>query len=60
MRKRITAAAESQYRNGAITATDYLNELNSERQAVVNYEIHKIHLSLARIEYLNISGKEIE
>ncbi len=60
MRKRITAAAESQYQNGTITATDYLNELNSERQAVVNYEIHKIHLGLARIEYLNISGKEIE
>jgi outer membrane protein TolC len=60
MRKRITAAAESQYRNGAITATDYLNELNSERQAAINYEIHKIHLGLAWIEYLNISGKEIE
>ena len=60
MRKRITAAAESQYQNGTLTATDYLNELNTERQVVVNYEIHKIHLALARIEYLNISGQEIE
>ena len=60
LRKRITASAESQYQNGTITATDYLNELNSERQAMVNYEIHKINLSMARIEYLNISGKEIE
>ena len=60
MRKRITAAAESQYQNGTITATDYLNELNSERQAVVNNEIHKINLALAKIEYMNISGKEIE
>ena len=60
LRKRITAAAESQYENGIITATDYMNEMNSERQAVVNYEIHKINLSLAGIEYLNISGKEIE
>jgi outer membrane protein TolC len=60
MRKRITAAAESQYQNGTITATDYLNELNSERQAVVNNEIHKINLAMAKIEYMNISGKEIE
>jgi outer membrane protein TolC len=60
MRKRVTAAAESQYENGTITATEYLNEMNSERQAVINYEIHKISLAMARIEYLNISGKEIE
>jgi outer membrane protein TolC len=60
LRKRITGATESQYENGTITATEYLNEMNSERQAVVNYEIHKINLALARIEYLNISGKEIE
>jgi outer membrane protein TolC len=60
LRKRITASAESQYQNGTITATEYLNEVNSERQAIVNYEIHKISLGLARIEYLNISGKEIE
>ena len=60
LRKRITASAESQYQNGTITATDYMNELNSEKQAVINYEIHKINLAMARIEYLNISGKEIE
>jgi outer membrane protein TolC len=60
LRKRITAAAESQYNNGIITATEYLNEMNSERQALINYEVHKINLALARIEYLNISGKEIE
>jgi len=58
--KRITASAESQYENGTITATEYLNELNSERQALINFEIHKINLALAKIEYLNISGKEIE
>jgi outer membrane protein TolC len=60
LRKRITASAESQYQNGTITATDYLNELNSEKEAVLNFEIHKINLSMARIEYLNISGKDIE
>jgi outer membrane protein TolC len=60
LRKRITASAESQYENGTITATEYLNELNSERQATINYEIHKINLAMARIEYFNISGREIE
>jgi len=60
LRKRITVTAESQYENGTITATEYLNELTSERQTLINYEIHKINLSMARIEYQNISGKEIE
>lgn len=60
LRKRITSSAESQYENGTITATEYLNELNSERMALINYEIHKINLALAKVEYLNISGKEIE
>jgi len=60
LRKRITASAESQYENGMITATEYLNELNSEKQAEINYELHKVNLSMARIEYMNISGKEID
>jgi outer membrane protein TolC len=60
LRKRITAAAESQYENGTITATDYMNEMTAERQALINYEIHRINLAMTRIEYLNISGKEIE
>lgn len=60
LRKRITSAAESQFGNGTITATEYLNELNSEKSVVINGEIHKINLALAGIEYLNISGQEIE
>jgi len=60
IRKRITITAESQYANGTITATEYMNEMNSERQALINYEIHKINLALAQAEYLNISGKEIK
>lgn len=60
LRKNITAAAESKYLNGTITATEYLSELNSEKQAMINYEIHKINLALAKVEYLNISGQEIK
>lgn len=60
IRKRISGAAASKYGNGTITATEYLNELNAEQQAMINHEIHKINLAMARVEYLNISGKEIE
>lgn len=60
LRKRITASAESQYQNGTITATELMNEINAEKNVAVNNEIHKINLVLAGIEYLNISGKEIE
>jgi outer membrane protein TolC len=60
LRKRITQTSDSQYQNGTITATELLNEMISEQQALINYEIHKINLALARVEYLNISGQEIE
>jgi outer membrane protein TolC len=60
VRKRITASSESQYKNGTITATEFLSELNAEQQSIINFEIHKIKLSLAKVEYMNISGKEIE
>lgn len=59
IRSRITTAAESRYDNGTITATEYLAEMNAETQARIDHEIHAIKLSLAQIEYLNISGKEI-
>ncbi len=60
LRKRITATAESQYENGTITATELLNEINSEKQVLINYEVHKINLVMAQVEHMNISGKEIE
>lgn len=60
IRKRITSSAESQYENGSITATELLNEMNSEKQSEISSEIHKINLEMAKVEYLNISGKEIK
>lgn len=60
LRRKITASSESQYKNGTITATELLNQINSEKQAMINYEIHKISLAMALVEYLNISGKKIE
>ena len=60
LRKSITLSAESKYENGTITASELLNEINSEKQVVINYEIHKINLALSQVEYLNICGKDIE
>ncbi len=60
IRKKITASAESQYENGTITITEYMNEMNSEKQSRINHEIHKINLAKTQVEYYNISGKEIE
>ncbi|HVN57608.1 MAG TPA: TolC family protein [Bacteroidales bacterium] len=60
LRKKISASAESKLNNGVITSTEYLNELNSEQQAEINSEIHKINLALAKVEYLNISGNDIK
>lgn len=57
LRRKITATAESQYRNGIITATEYINILNSERQALINLELHQVNLAMSVAEYLNISGK---
>jgi outer membrane protein TolC len=59
LRKRITASAESQYENGTITATELLNEINAEKLALINYEIHKINLAIAQVEYMNICGKDL-
>lgn len=60
LRKRISAAASSQYEQGVITATELLNELNAERQAAVSLELHRISLTMAKADYLNISGEEIK
>lgn len=56
IRKRISDSAESQYQNGVITATEYLSILNSEKQVLINSEIHKVNLALARTEYHNLTG----
>lgn len=59
LRVRIRKSAESKYENGVMTATEYLNELNAERQAMLGRQIHLINLAKAKVEYLNISGKEL-
>ncbi len=57
LRQRITAAAAAQLENGVISATEYLAELNAERQARINMEMHNIQIVQAQIDYLTLSGQ---
>ncbi len=57
LRRKIAEAAASQLQNGVISATEYLTELNAQRQARINLELHKIQLVQAKVNYLTISGQ---
>ncbi len=50
-RKSITKTSADQLDNGTITSSDYLTELNAEKQAVLNQRIHQLQLGIA---YMNI------
>lgn len=56
LRGRIAAAAASQLRNGTITASQYMTELNAEKQAVIAAAARKIGIARAETEYLYITG----
>jgi len=60
IRKSVTEATEVKLNNGVISATDYLTELNAEKQAMINRELHLVTLERAKADYLFIIGKEIE
>lgn len=59
LKQSIARSAESQYANGVITSSEYLNFLNSEKQAIINSEIHRVNLAMAKVEYYLIAGKDI-
>ncbi len=50
-RKSITKTSADQLDNGTITSSDYLTELNAEKQSELNQRIHQIQLGIA---YMNI------
>ena len=50
----------SRFRNGTITATEYLLATNPEREALINLEIQKINLIKAGYEYHFITGNELK
>src|SRR5659263_310555 len=56
IRKKISGVAASQLENGTITASQYLTELNNEKQAVISAAVRQISLSRAEVEYIYITG----
>lgn len=57
IRKKITATAASQLQNGTLTASQYLTELNNEKQAEISAAVRQISIVRAEVEYMNITGK---
>lgn len=57
IRKRVTLVAASQLENGSITASQYLSDLNGEKQAQVSAALRQIAIIRAEVEYMNITGK---
>jgi outer membrane protein TolC len=55
-RHNITLTSSSQLENGSITSTDYLVQLNSEMQAILNQKMHEIKLMNAITNYNSTKG----
>lgn len=56
LKSKILSSISSQLTNGTITATDYLTELNSENQAKIMLNTHKVQLVQAKIDFLTLKG----
>jgi len=52
----IVDQAFSQFKNGVISSTDYVAEVNSETRARLNLKIHEIQLIQTQVNYLTRSG----
>ncbi len=57
VRKRISKTKASQLKNGVITSSDYIRELNSETMAKVNRSLHEIQRLQAIVRYNTLNGK---
>ena len=60
LRKAIVETSSSKFDNGVITSTDYLNDLNAEKQARINRELHNVQLMQSKADYIVIIGTKDE
>ena len=56
LKDKVMLRISSQLQNGTITATDYLTELNSRTQAVINLKTHEVQLIQAKVNFLTAKG----
>lgn len=57
LRKKVTQQLSSQLDNGVVTSSEYLTELNSEHQARLTLEVHKLQWLRAQQDYLTTIGE---
>ena len=56
LREKVIQSSDSQLRNGVITSSDYITELNQLFDAKTNQKVHQTQLELAKINYQTIKG----
>ncbi len=56
LREKVLQSYDSQLRNGVITSSDYVTELNNLFDAKTNQKVHETQLELAKINYQTIKG----
>jgi outer membrane protein TolC len=56
LQKSVVEAANNKLKNGTITATSYLIELNKEVRAQLSMQAHKLQLLFAKYQYLTAIG----
>jgi len=56
LRTSILRSYDSQFKNGVITADEYLRHLNNKTMAAIALEMHKIQLRKAQYDYLRTFG----
>ena len=56
LRDKVVQSSESQMRNGVITTSEYVTELNQLFDAKTNQKVHQTQLELAKINYQTIKG----
>ena len=56
LREKVVQSSDSQLRNGVITSSDYVTELNHLFDAKTNQKVHQTQLELAKINYQTSKG----
>lgn len=56
LREKVVQSSDSQLRNGVITSSDYITELNNLFDAKTTHKVHQIQLELAKVNYQTIKG----
>ncbi|MCD6180424.1 MAG: TolC family protein [Bacteroidales bacterium] len=57
LRKNVVKTAEAQFKNGTLSSTDYIVEMQKLNQAELNFELHQISLINNQLSYIETLGK---